>query len=326
MSSLALRAFILVSLALWTGCATAPGPRSEASLPTREPWPIYTLRAEQVAPLNLVDGERFDASALLLTPAGDLLTIKDRGPTLYRILLPPGAAEASLVTVPDCFTAAQLAPFAREKTDHYDCEGLAQDEQGRIYLCEEANRWILRCDPRNGSVERLAIDWSPVKKFFSADRNASFEGIAIGEGKLFVANERSDPVIIVVDLATLRVIDHFTPRPRTSSFLGILHYSDLSWFDGRLWVLCRQHRCVLAVDPRTHAVLAEFDYEALESELGYKSPFPVRVGVMEGLAVDHNYLWLATDNNGLPRAKFPNDIRPTLLKCRRPDTAKLPGR
>ena len=29
------------------------------------------------------------------------------------------------------------------------------------------------------------------------------------------------------------------------------------------------------------------------------------------------FLWLVTDNNGTARAKYPNDTRPTLFKCRR---------
>jgi hypothetical protein len=40
---------------------------------------------------------------------------------------------------------------------------------------------------------------------------------------------------------------------------------------------------------------------------------------MEGLAVSDKYFWLCTDNNGLGRKHYPNDRRPTLFKCRRPD-------
>ena len=298
-----------VSLLLLAGCAIVrkPANRPPSSSPAQ-----YTLRAEQVLQLNLPGGKEFDASGLLLTPGGDLLTINDRGPTLYRIEILSGATEANLIPIPNCFTASQLAPFSRDKTGHYDCEGIAQDAQGRLYICEEANRWILRCDPNSNLVERLPIDWSPVKSYFSSDPNASFEGIAIGNGKLYVANERSNPAIIVVDLRSLKVIDHFQVYPQKFSLLGT-HYSDLSWHDGKLFVLCRQHRVVLQVDPDNHAVLAEYDYQDLEDSLGYNKQFPV--GIMEGLAVDRGYFWLATDNNGFARRSHPKDIRPTLLKC-----------
>jgi len=186
-------------------------------------------------------------------------------------------------------------------------------------VCEEKNRWILRCDARAGRVERLPIDWSPVQRFFNGlDPNASFEGIAIGHGKLYVANERTAPVIIVVDLETLKVTGHFEAYPQAGSFFGT-HYSDLCWSVGRLWVLCRQHRVVLEIDPETRQVLAEFDYRAVEDALGYKTGLPISVGLMEGLAVDRDSIWLLTDNNGMGRGGAARDIRPTLVRCRRPD-------
>jgi hypothetical protein len=40
---------------------------------------------------------------------------------------------------------------------------------------------------------------------------------------------------------------------------------------------------------------------------------------MEGLAVNRDFIWLATDNNGLGRMRYPKDLRPTLFRCRRPD-------
>ncbi len=304
-----LGALTLLPALLAAGCATSPK-QAEAD------WPRYVLHSELTAQLNLPGGQRFDASGLLLTPSGDLLTVNDLGPTLYRIEMRPDGASADVVPLPNCFTEAQLAPFAREKFGRYDCEGIAQDPEGRLYICEEANRWILRCDPKAGQVERLAIDWSSVQNYFSTDRNASFEGIAIGKGKLYVANERSAPVIIVVDLARLKVIDHFEVYPQRFSLFGT-HYSDLSWYDGKLFVLCRQHRVVLEVDPKTHAVLAEFDYRAMEDRLNYRKQLPV--GIMEGLAVERDFFWLVTDNNGFPRANAPDDRRPTLLRCRRPD-------
>jgi hypothetical protein len=304
--------FGLVSLLL-ASCAT---PKKSASAEPASTEPTqYTLQAEKTWQINLPGGERFDASGLLLTRTGDLLTVNDRGPTLYRIEFLSQGGEANVIPLTNCFTTAQLAPFAREKNGHYDCEGIAQDAEGRLYICEEANRWILRCDPKANRVERLPIDWSPVKSYFSSDLNASFEGIAIGNGKLYVANERSAPLIIVVDMRTLKIIDHYQVYPQKFSLLGT-HYSDLCFYEGKLFILCRQHRVVLEVDPATHAVLAEYDYRALEDQLGYFKQFPV--GIMEGLAVERDCFWLCTDNNGFARSRAPNDTRPTLLKCPRP--------
>jgi hypothetical protein len=289
-----------------------------AAAPDDKPWPRYTLNAEQTWLCNLPHGKAFDASGLLIQPDGALLIEDNNGIGIYRVQFTQDSKTVDLIQFPDCYTRQQLKPFAAEKVGAYDCEGITRDAEGRLYLCEEANRWILRWDPATKAVERLDIDWSSVTNYFSTDRNASFEGIAIGNGKLYVANERSAPVIIVVNLATLKVDDHFLVEPLEPSLLGILHYSDLSWFDEKLWVLCRQHRVVLEVDPKTRQPIAEFKYADLENSLGYKTVLP-GVGIMEGLAVDKNFIWLCTDNNGLPRYNHPKDIRPTLIRCQRPD-------
>ncbi len=156
---------MLAAVALLAGCATAPSN-------TNQDWPRYTLQATQVVVLNPPYGGRFDASALCFTPDGTLLTIDNLRPELCRIELAPGAATARLIPLEGWLTPAQLAPFAAIKRGAYDCEGIARDEQGRLYICEEANRWVLRCDPTSGRVERLLIDSSPVENFFSAEPNA----------------------------------------------------------------------------------------------------------------------------------------------------------
>ena len=285
--------------------------------PADADWPVFTLQTSQSWRLDF-SGTHFDASALLRLPSGEWLTVSDRGPAVYRIEFKSGADTASLTPLTNCFTSAQLAPFVKDKSLYYDTEGLAVDAQGRLYICEEANRWILRCDPKAGVTERLTIDWTPVRQFFDTnDRNASFEGIAIGDGKLYVANERTRAVIIVVDVATLKVVDHFVVWPQVTSLMGFLHYSDLAWFGGKLWVLCRHHRTVLEVDPATKRVLAEFNYQQLEDALDYEKELPT--GIMEGLAVTADAIWLVTDNNGLPR-RGTKDIRPTLVRCAWPVT------
>src|SRR5262245_26644571 len=171
---------LLVASALLAGCAS---PHQTTGLH----WPQYRLRAQQTTVLTPPRGEQFDASALLILPGGDMLTLRNnRDSLLYRIEFRPDRTEARLVPLGDCFTQPQLAQLDSEKPG-FDCEGLAQDAQGRFYICEERRRWILRCDPRSGRTERLPIDWTPVKDYFSPiESNASFEGVAIGNGNLYV--------------------------------------------------------------------------------------------------------------------------------------------
>ena len=283
------------------------------------PHATFALELEQAWQLDAPEGQRFDASALLMRTNGELWTLNDRGASLYRIEFQPGLSSAKLVLIPDFFTATQMTALAPHKHGRFDCEGMAQDAQGRVYLCEEADRWILRCDPATHTVERLGISWKPVKKYFSHDnQNASFEGVAVGGDRLYVANERDQGRIIVVDLKTQKVVDDFTVTTRRW-FSKDVHYSDLSWFDGALYALLREKHLVLKLDPASHAVLAEYDYSAIESrpELAYHTRSGT--GAMEGLAVTKDCFWLVTDNNGLPRKRFPDDSRPTLIKCPRPD-------
>lgn len=296
---------LALTLIMSTGCRTGSGTARQPLTPDRT-WQI-----------NLPKGERFDTSALLELPGGDLLTLNDRGADLFRIRLGDGP-DAELVPWKEPFASRLLQPFAKEKLGRYDCEGVARDDQDRIYVCEEANRWILRWDPRADRVERLPIDWMPVQRYFHpTDRNASFEGVAVGGNRLYIANERQRGRIVVVDLASLQVIDSFAPQPRHGWGLD-RHYSDLAWFRGRLYVLLRDKRSILEVDPSSHRVLAEFPFGAMERarDAAYFSPYPT--GAMEGLAVDENYFWLVTDNNGCGRKAHPKDIRPTLFRCPRP--------
>jgi len=283
-------------------------------------WPVHPLEPDTVWQLNLPDGQPFEASGLALAADGTLLTISDRGPAVYRIERLGVRGEADLVPHPHVFPVDQLFEVAPSPTGRYDCEGLAIGPHGRLYLCEESQRWILRWDPVRRRVERLDIDWSPVAPYFSAvDPNASFEGVAVGNQRLYVANERQRGRIIEVDLESLRVIDSFEVRTHRR-LPWDTHYSDLSWHDDRLYVLCRESRAVLKVNPGTRAVEAEYDFSGIESnpDWRYRVRVPL-VGIMEGLALDDRHIWLVTDNNHMPRERHPDDRRPTLFRCPRPD-------
>lgn len=300
----------LAALLICAGCAQ-PGPES-APLPRR----LHTLHADRIWQLDSGGNGRFDASGLLLRDDGRLLTVNDRNSDLFLIELgdPPSARLIETTLFPPDKVAA-AAPIPKPR---FDCEGIASDNAGRLYICEEADRAIYRSDPRTGEVERFWIDFTSVEGFLSKNINASWEGIAIGDGRLYLANERTRPVIVAVDLKTREVVDHFTIYP--SGFaLGGPHYSGLSWFDGHLYVLDRNHRTVVQVDPQTHRIVTEFDFSEMEQEedVDYKTDYPT--GTMEGIAADAGFIWLITDNNGRPRRNHPNDVRPTLFRCPRPD-------
>ena len=300
----------------------APDTASRSAASPKPASVKFTLKCAERWLLASPHGERYDASGLLFLPDHSLLTVNDRGKGIERIQFRAGTNVADLVPAPTLFSTTGLYSAEVPPPKAHDLEGLALDGQGRIYVSEESRRRVLRFDPATGKGEVLPIDWTPVRKYFdSKDSNASFEGIAVGGDTLYVANERSVGRIIAVDLNTFQIRDHFQVHPIDRPARDV-HYSDLSWFDGHLWVLCRESHCVLRVDPATRKVIAEFDYSGLEltREMGYLNPFP-GYGFFEGLAVDATNIWLAIDNNGFPRLTDSTDHRPSLYRCPRPDVS-----
>jgi len=282
--------------------------------------PAYTLKADQIWRLECEKPKRFDASALQRLKDGTLVTLDDKTTKLFRVELTGNTGR--LVATEHEFLPQRPARKTGEKPEpRPDPEGLAVDEAGRVFICEESQRQVFRYDPLTRATERLAIDWAPVKKWFSADANASWEGIAAGDGKLYLANERSRGRIVVVDAVSLKVERDFQVRPPDVQAADV-HYSDLCWHAGHLWVLCRESRCVLQVDAAKEKVLASFDYEAIERDPqnAYAHPFPY--GFVEGLLVEADQLWLMVDNNEFPRVADKNDRRPQLWRCPRPDLSK----
>jgi uncharacterized protein YjiK len=274
---------------------------------------MFKLSADEFWRLELPGGRRIDASGLVWNE-GKLLVVDDGDPPLYEITFT--TTNVARLQQSSIMTWPQLTRFMAGKSGRFDLEGIARDEQGRIYASEEANRWVFRWDPKTKAVDRLAIDWTLVKQYFTGGKNASFEGVAVGGGKLWVANERDRARVIEVDLETLKVVGDFAPQPSSWSFA--LHYSDLCWFKGRLFVLLRHHQVILEVDPATRQVLAEYNYQSVEDspQHAYQKEYPT--GTMEGLAVDDQYFWLVTDNNGFARVQDAKDRRPTLFRCKRP--------
>lgn len=265
-----------------------------------------------------IAAERFDASGLLRLPDGTLCTVNDKQAGVYRIEIPARGEVAKLTLWPGVFSAAALDQASGKKARAYDLEGLAQDSAGRLYVCDEFSRGVFRYDPQTEKTEGLIVDWSPVQRWFSRDRNAGWEGIAVGGDTLFLANERDTGRIVRVALASLSVTGSFSVSPPGRPARDI-HYSDLCWFQQRLWVLCRESHCILKVEPVKEKVEAAYDYGAIERDprYGYLNPLPY--GFVEGLVVAADGIWLVVDNNGVPRAADPRDSRSSLWRCELPE-------
>jgi DNA-binding NtrC family response regulator len=172
-----------------------------------------------------------------------------------------------------------------------------------------------------GMVERLNVDWSPVGKVFF-QRPQRRVGRHHHSRLDDVCGQRTQKGPPHRRRSQHAQGDGQLCRARQPQQWYEPHYSDLCWFDGALYALMREDHVILKIDPATHLVLAEYNFAKMENdpEVAYHKVVPLVVGVMEGLAVDKNYFWLCTDNNGLSRKKYPGDTRPSLFQCRRPDS------
>lgn len=307
---------ILLHLVFCLSAADSPAASSTAKggslgVRTNDGRKQFTLSADAIWHLEVK--ERFDASALTFYK-GKLLTINDRDGGVYEVI--PGTNSVAEVKRTDLFSRRELAKVAPRRSPRYDCEGLAVDASGNLYLSEESQRVVYKSLP-DGKLEAIIVDWSPVRQFFGGDVNASFEGIAVAGDRMYLANERSAPRIIVVDLKERKVVDSFFVDSNGFAFGGP-HYTDLAFAKGRLFILNRNHRCVFEIEPETKRVLAEYSFAQMELDkaVAYSTDYPT--GTMEGLAMDGDYFWMITDNNGKGRIADAADTRPTLFRCRRP--------
>lgn len=274
--------------------------------------PTEILEIEQSWRLQSRVG-RFDASGIERGSDGEILIVRDSELAVYGVRFQEGSDTANLI---------KHAQYVVDRKDlnvgvhRFDIEGLAVDSKGILYACDEYARRILRFTSR-GLIDSIPIDFSSVSNYFNkTDINASFEGIAIGKDRLYVANERSHGRIIEIDLRTHETIGSFTFRTGGTAWPDT-HYSGLDWDKGYLYALLREEQTIAEIDPNTKKPLRLIRYHEVEfaKEHRYQTLLPF-FGVMEGLLVEGDTFWLLADNNGQGRYADTSDTRPSLFKCR----------
>jgi len=275
-------------------------------------YPTEFLEVEASWRLQSPDG-RFDASGIERGPKGDLLVVRDSELAVYAVRFQEASDVAALV---------KLARYGVEADDldvgssRFDIEGLALDSSGILYACDEFERRVLRFSSQ-GQLDSIPIDLEATAEFFSkTDVNASFEGIAIGDGHLYLANERNRGRLIDLDLKTGELLSSFVCKTGTSIWPDT-HYSGLDWHNGKLFALVREEQAIIEIDPEGKTVDRVFRYHGIEfdKQHRYRTLVPF-AGVMEGLLIEADVFWLLTDNNGQARFADKTDSRPTLFKCR----------
>lgn len=185
----------------------------------------------------------------------------------------------------------------------WDLEGAAICGED-IYLVNEQVRHVLKI--RGQNLQRIAFDFHQVfgemgKPLSEVSNNAGFEGIAVDcdSSALYLAQERSPRAIIVADLKSKTVSGFFqtsvenNPRP---------DYADLFFDRGHLYILERNMRKILKVDPNSKKVVATASYGTLTAGFFaadlYDTGEPFGVG--EALYMDEDHIYIGNDNNNNP--------------------------
>ncbi|MCS1409133.1 MAG: hypothetical protein M2R45_02312 [Verrucomicrobia subdivision 3 bacterium] len=107
----------------------------------------------------------------------------------------------------------------------------------------------------------------------------------------------------------------FAGREHSSGRIRIT--SRLDWFSGKLCALRREAQEIVEIDPKDKPVSRILRYHKVEFAKNHRYRTLLSLsGVMEGILVEGDVVWLLTDNSSQFRFADSRDWRPTLFKCR----------
>jgi hypothetical protein len=301
--------------------------------------PVEALRLLAEHP---VEGMRDGNLSGLAICGGELYTESDRDDDrIYRLdtRQPVWQAQAQVFDVPTPAPSGLswgmnvrtwAAGFVRGGT--LDFEGISCDAAGNRYLVSEARAQVLKITPQS-EAQWLNISPALVREGRAAGLlahfNAIFEGLAINPAgdQLWLAAERSRRGLLKVNLhsgewtcdgaCVLLSEDGLQARPAAatpSDMPLVIDFSDLAWFNGKLYTLERNAYQVCRRDPKTVVVERcwSFADAALTPARRYAKPY----GVAEALVVDAQGAWIGNDNNNWARGD--GDVRPIVWRFAAP--------
>lgn len=325
---------------------------SGALLPRIPKTPKLRLLARY--PLYAKGISRFDASGLTFVPARKrLLTVNDKLSRLqlFSIPLVPLSKNSSpnltrgnkpILLQPDVLGkykhAGSLGRQLQRRVLGLDLEGLSVCGDHLLAVSENQSAFF-RIHPKTGKTTRHTLDLKPyllqtAKRnrplpYLPRAYNAGFEGLVCVPSlqRLFVIQERSPRLILIAKLPKtwregqrLTILDHFDlPRFSLPQRIGRYpcgpDFSGAAFSQGFLYVIYRNARLVLKVDPKTRKLSAARSYmHAIRGLYQRRKPF----GLAEGIALSKDRLWLILDNNARARLRNLRDRRPVLLEFARP--------
>ena len=293
-SLLALSFFVLIQ------CWTPESARAQSD----------TVLLEEIAVLP-VEGPEFNQPSGLFVHNDTLYTVSDKhDDTIFRIELKPDRA----VFVPHVrFKAAASFGVFR-----LDLEGITRDEDGSFYLASEGAFAILKVSPDGSDVSWVTTSLRDVgaSAGLFQTRGGYLEGITLMRpGRFLVAAERTPCGLIEVDVAGKQRIVEIANHGSTNSYTGLHREEENVYILQRSTATIRKTIRYLDIDsPSTiwsyAHIVNDPEYLFQHEQFGAKTA--------EGLAMDHDRIYVILDNNNDARRMYPDDLRPLLLIMKRP--------
>lgn len=270
----------------------------------------------------------FEPSGLCFDDKGDLYTVADKGHySLYKLDL-SNPTKGYNATADVNFKKTEMLKLRLKKKNKFDFEGLAF-HKGSFYAPDERDRKVFKLD-RDGSLTDLNIDINGYMKnngIRNNVENSGLEGLTIDSvnERMYLMKERQESAVLVIDMKTNKVINHFKVLLPGNVEPSL---TDASFYNGALYVLSRSHRQVIKMNPDNGNILSIYDYRKFEEDpknVYVKIPTfgsgndPDGYGVMEGLAVTKDGIYIATDNNMLPLKRNMLNNKPQLFIFSNPE-------
>jgi hypothetical protein len=285
---------------LWAACATAA---AEIELELERAFPVEGPKSAEPSGLARYGGKWYTVS-------------DENSDTIFELVWEKNCVRM----VP----AVRFRPPGFFPTDALDPEGISVDSEGNFYLASEQYRRILRV-PRDGKTSRwVTPDLGPAGRaagLFRRD-NAGLEGVAwAGNGRWFACVEREPRGIFEVEISA--GVEKILPfRVQTNRQLPSKRpadFADLYEESGKLFALFRNGDAVVRLERTAEGYEEKETWSYRETaerpEYRYRD---ARFGVMEGLCMDENFVYLIADNNHDERQTNKKDRRPLLLIFKRP--------
>ncbi len=200
-----------------------------------------------------------------------------------------------------------------------DFEGITTCSKDVFYVIAERKRLLLKINMSDFTIEEMKTG---LDKFINANQhleidrhhktNAGLEGIAYNcdDNLIYLANERDKPYIFVFDVDNSQILSVHKPPYFENKGADI---SDMIFYKRHLYLCYRNNREIWKVNCQNFKTVNILSYKAVVDDEQFVYNTGERFGIVEGLYIDDNYIYLMTDNNSSQRQADNDDFRPTLF-------------